>query len=58
MARTSEILISHDMLRRRLADRMPFGLRDVCGMLATALCGAGLCGWLIVLTSMSLGGWQ
>jgi hypothetical protein len=54
----SEIRIPADMLRRRLVDVVPFGLRDVCGMIAVALCGTGFCGWLIVLASKSFGDWQ
>ena len=54
----SEITVTPDMMRRRLVDRVPFGARDVFGMLAAALCGTGLCSWGIVLFSKSLGGWQ
>ncbi|WP_156899523.1 hypothetical protein [Pleomorphomonas koreensis] len=56
MAPLSEIRIPHDMLRRRLVDVVPFCLRDVCGLLATALLGAGMASWAIALTSQSLGG--
>lgn len=57
MARTSEITIPHDMLRRRVVD-VPRYLRDVAGMIATALLGAGMASWAIVLTASSLGGGQ
>lgn len=49
MARTSEITIHHDMLRRRVVDLVPFCLRDVCGMFATALLGAGMASWALAL---------
>lgn len=56
MAPLSEIVVTADMLRRaRLTEAMPFCLRDVCGLAATALLGAGLVSWAFVLTSLSLG---
>lgn len=56
MAPQSEITVTPDMLRRRLVDVVPFCLRDVAGLFATALLGASMVSWAIVLTSSSLGG--
>lgn len=57
MARSSEITITPDMLRRpRLVDVAPRLVRDLCGLLAVVLFGVGLSLAGIVLTSQSLGG--
>ena len=53
---TADLTIPHDRLRRRVVDVVPFCLRDVCGLFATALLGAGMASWMIAITSQSLGG--
>lgn len=57
MPRTSEITIPHDMLRRRVVD-VPFYLRDVVGLIATALLGAGMASWALVLAVQMMDGPQ
>lgn len=57
MARSSEIHLTADMLRRvHLADIAPCWVRDLCGLVAVSLFGAGMMTWAIVLTSLSQGG--
>jgi hypothetical protein len=55
---TADLTITHGLPRRRLVDVVPFTLRDICGLIAVALLGAGMASWAIVLTSASVGGWQ
>lgn len=49
MSPLSEIHITVDMRRWRITDVVPFGLRDVCGLFATGLLGAGVASWALAL---------